>query len=166
MRGSRRGIGRPHGGLSERSNRSCKRPRPVCYVATRRGQPHGVNPAHGKLVAARGVAAAPARVGGRAAWMRLRALVTHARWFLHYFGCCRTLLKLSRTRRCPPAAVLGALAPRSGVVLFSVTVRMSSGHTGRVGGALTVRAHGSHAQKPTVEEPNLHLSRCSTKFTG
>ena len=34
------------------------------------------------------------------------------------------------------------------------------------GGALTVRAHGSHAQKPTAENPNLRLSRCSAKFTG
>ena len=167
MRGVGRGIRRPQGGTPERSNRSCKRLRAVCYGVTCRGQPHGANAAHRELVVARGVAAALARARGRAARMGLRALVTRARWFLHDFGCCRTLPNPSRTRRRPPAVVLGALAPRSGVALFSVAVRTFSGHAGRVGGgALTVRAHGSHAQKPTAENPNLRLSRCSAKFTG
>jgi hypothetical protein len=114
MRGVGRGIRRPQGGTPERSNQSCKRLRAVCYGVTCRGQPHWVNAAHGELVVARGVAAALARARGRAARMGLRALVTRARWFLHDFSCCRTLPNPSRTRR-PPAVVLGALAPRSGV---------------------------------------------------
>jgi hypothetical protein len=156
MRGVGRGIGRPQGGTPERSNRSCKRPRPVCYVTTRRGQPHGANAAYGALVAARRVAAAQAGAQGRAARTGLRALVTRARWFLHDFRRCRTLPDPSRTRQRPPAMILGALAPRSGVALFSVAARTPSGYARRAGAAPVVRAHSSHAQKPITGGPNLH----------